>query len=414
MIYEFKFPDIGEGISEGQIVEWKVNRGDRVKEGDIVAVIETDKVVTEIPTPKSGKIINFGAEEGDTIKVGETIVSIETSKEVEKAAVKSAGIVGDIDIYDGNILPTSTEGEIEQQNSEPDYTIVKQATPVARKIAADAGINIENIRGTGPNGRITKQDVLDRIDAGGNVQSKSTFSKIIKLTELRKTIVHNMEKSREIPSAVIHDFTVVNELINLRKTINTESRGGKATADYPAKIPISFLALFIKTLSIGLKEYPLLNSLFYRKREEIELKNSINIGFAVNTDRGLIVPVIKETEAQTLYQIQQSINTLIKKAQGNEISINDISGGTFTITNYGTYGGTYGRPMILPPQAAILGTGRIYNSPVVIEGSVVPASVLPVSLVFDHRVVDGAYAAGFLNLFLSLISNPYKILAFSV
>ena len=212
-----------------------------------------------------------------------------------------------------------------------------------------------------------------------------------------------MTQSQQIPAAVVHDYVPVDELVKVRSSLNRESETGR----------LSFMAFFVKLTAFALREFRLLNATFHpeREAEEIEIHESINIGVAVDSENGLMVPLIHDADALSVRQIQARILDLAAKTRERTIGLQDLKGGTFTVTNYGSFGGTYARPLILPPQVAILGIGRIQETPIVREGSVVPATILPLSLVFDHRVLDGAYAARFLSRFMHLAAHPQILLS---
>jgi pyruvate dehydrogenase E2 component (dihydrolipoamide acetyltransferase) len=413
MLFEFKFPDIGEGIHEGKILQLKCKPQDVVREGDILAVVETDKVVAEIPSPWDGALVRYGAEEGQVIRVGETLAYIEAEK--RKAVTKpeeAVSVVGKLDKGKETVLPASGEGIID--NSADDITLldkkdgtlstVASATPVARKLAADSGVDIAKIRGSGPGGRVIKQDVLKVTERKPPVVEETFAAGTVqKLTTIRKTIAVNMEKSQKIPAAVVHESVVVDDLVALRKDLNE----GTVNVDVPH---LTYLPFFIKVTAASLGGFRRFNATFHPERDEIELHDRINIGFAVDTDEGLVVPVVRDADRLSVVEIQEEIARLTEAAKNRNITLAQLRGGTFTVSGYGSFGGTYGRPMIFPPQVAILGTGRIHQQPAVIDGAVVPGYVLPLSLVFDHRVIDGGYAARFLNQFMAFISRPSTLL----
>ena len=222
---------------------------------------------------------------------------------------------------------------------------------------------------------------------------------IEQLPTIRKTIAANMQKSSEIPTASFHEQCTLDETVKFRKIINQNS---------PEKI--SYLPIYIKALSISLKAFSVFNATFDPQKMELRKYKDINIGIAVDTEKGLMVPVIKNVETKNIKEINQEMKQLISKARDGSITLAEMREGTFTITNYGSFGGLYGNPLILPPQVGILGVGRIHDAPIIKNGEIIPATIQPISLVFDHRVVDGAPASNFITHFKSLLEDPYKLL----
>jgi pyruvate dehydrogenase E2 component (dihydrolipoamide acetyltransferase) len=410
---EFRFPDIGEGLTEGRIVEVRVACGQHVRQGDALAVVETDKVVTEIPSPFDGEIVELPVSPGKVVRVGEVVALIRTAVATVATATSpaaappapmqgadhSASVVGKLDAASGGLLPPSTEGlvasAVPAANSNGNFAAAgptaSRATPLARKIASVSGIDLSLIQGTGPGGRILKRDLQGHTSQGqpgsGPLRQK--------LSTLRTAIAVAMEKSQAIPAAAVHDWTVVDELLKLRKLMNDG-----------LKEKLGLLAFFVRAAALALRKFPLLNSIYFPEKREYESHETPNIGVAVDTDEGLVVPVIRNSNGLSLNEIQAELSRLTARARTRQLSLEEIRGGTFTISNFGSFSGVFGNPMILPPQVAILGVGRIHEMAVVKNGAVSPASVLPLSLVVDHRLIDGVYACKFLAGFMDLISQP--------
>jgi pyruvate dehydrogenase E2 component (dihydrolipoamide acetyltransferase) len=407
MLYDFKLPDIGEGVHEATILEWKRAVGDSVEEGDVLAVVETDKVVAEIPSPRSGVIRKLGAKPEQTIQVGEILARIEISGGEKGTPTESASVVGTVESSSATLLEASLEGvprgssagrsEGQAQTTSAGKAKQKRkATPVARRLAAMEGIDLTSLQGSGPSGRILKEDIVSEIESRGN-------GNIRQLSTLRRTVARNLEASWRIPAAVIHDFAVVDELVEARVALNRD-------ADSSPHPKLSYLPFFIKAAAVSVKQYPLLNAWYDEQRRTVQPQDAANIGFALDSEWGLVVPVVEGADRLTLSEIQELINLRRSEAVKRELQIEHLRGGTFTVSNYGSIGGTYGRPMILPPQVAILGLGRIHQAPVAGEGRLAVAAILPLSLVFDHRVCDGSYAVRFLNRFIELVRKPIRIL----
>jgi len=414
---------VGEGIHEGKILQWKVEVGQIVKVGDIIAVVETDKVVAEIPSPKDGKIIKLNGAEGQIIHVDDVLAVIEIEGEEKEVEIveEASTVIGQLETAKGVVLPSSGEGRIDNAQETISLKTEREpvlATPVARKMAKDLGVDITKIKGTGPGGRIMKHDVQNAAEklvakkeepkaipqqaplASKILQPQTLDSadfKVSPLSTMRSTIAVNMEISHNIPVATVSDYIEIDELVELRKKLNTE--------DYH----LTFTPILIKILASALKKYPLLNSHFDATKREVKTFNSINIGFATNTEAGLVVPTLRNVEKKSITELNDEIKLLSQKAQNRTIQLEELKGGTISITNYGSFGGVYGMPKINPPQVAILGVGRIHKAPYVKNDMVIPAYILPVTLVFDHRVIDGAYAGEFLSYFLKLANSPEKL-----
>jgi pyruvate dehydrogenase E2 component (dihydrolipoamide acetyltransferase) len=392
-VNEFRFPDIGEGLTEGRIVEVRVACGQRVRQGEALAVVETDKVVTEIPSPFDGEIVELPVKPGAVVRVGEIVALIATAAPAAVPAATEAdhsvSVVGRLDSLTSGLLPPSTEGLTlpVPATSKAHTNGTVHASPLARKIASMAGIDLAPIRGTGPGGRILRKDIQTQPTGGGLIRQK--------LSTLRTAIAVAMEKSQAIPAAAVHDWTVVDELLKLRKAMNAS-----------LKEKLGLLAFFIKAAAEALRKFPLLNSIYFPEKREYETHETPNIGVAVDTDEGLVVPVIRSPDELSISGIQAELSRLTTRARARQLSLEEIRGGTFTISNFGSFSGVFGNPMILPPQVGILGIGRIHEMPVVKDGAVSPAFVLPLSLVVDHRLIDGVYACKFLARFMELIAQP--------
>jgi pyruvate dehydrogenase E2 component (dihydrolipoamide acetyltransferase) len=440
---EFRFPDIGEGITEGEIVEWLVKEGDFVEEHQAVGKIETDKAVAEIPSPQRGYILKLMFKPGDTVKVGEVLFVIGDKKNEQVAkveqqkvppkpvaeqqtvvkqrpVVKPAGVVGYLEeapelkeaeeIEDERValkklqqsLPTKAEHEI-------------LAAPATRKLAKDLGIDLTKMTGTGKEGRITDEDVKNakgieipqtaeiselkvqkKYDFYGNVER-------IPLKGVRKSIAKKMaEMAQHVIPVSAHDEADVTQLWHVRER-------EKKIAEMKG-IKLTFLPFIAKALIHALKDFPYVNSTFDEENQEIVLKKYYNIGIAVDTEDGLIVPVVKDADQKSILDIAKEIEELAQKARERKLDLADLKGGTFSITNYGSIRGLFATPIINYPEAAILGMGRIYDKLVVEGEKVYKKKVLPISFTFDHRIFDGAYAERFMDVFIKHLEDPDLIL----
>ncbi|HOK62667.1 MAG TPA: dihydrolipoamide acetyltransferase family protein [Soehngenia sp.] len=437
MRFEFQFPDIGEGIHEGIITKWLVNVGDMIKEGDSVAEVETDKVTTEIPSPKTGKIVELRANNGDTIHVGDVFVVIDTegnAEDVSPEEIKdtlnekkeiveeeNAGVVGEV-IASSEVIAPSDENK---ENNEDKKDVKKAlATPVARKLAKDLGVDINQIVGSGPNGRVMKEDIIKASEKLQVGKQEITLDETIKtasqaqeeklliedekieripLTKIRKTIAEKMTQSRfTIPHTTAMDELDVTELYELRKRYKDSLR--------EEEINLTFMPFIIKATIAVLKQMPEFNSTLDEENDELILKKFYHIGIATDTDRGLMVPVIKDADRLSIVELAKKVDEISNKAKNNQIELKDLKGSSFTITNYGSIGGYYGIPIINYPESAILGVGRIVQKPIIKNDEIVKAWILPLSLSYDHRIIDGASGARFLNMMKELLENPEMLL----
>jgi len=428
MAFEFKFPDVGEGIVEGEVVKWLVKEGDKVKENDNIAQIETDKAVVDIPTPKGGTILKIHVKEGGTIKVGETLVTIgeageKVTEKPQKAKEerppepkakepeerKSVSVVGELEEATEEETPKVKKAKI---ISQPKDNV--KALPRVRNLAKKLGIDITKIQGTGESGNVTQDDVINA--SKGAVTTQPTQAPKIKVTKkydmwgyldrvplkgVRKTIAKNMVKSHLESAPVTAMFDVdITKLWTLREKEKkiAEKKG----------IKLTLFPYIIRAIIEGLKKHPYVNATL--QEDEIILKKYYNIGIAVDSDHGLFVPVIKRAEIKSLYDLAKEIVELANKVRERKADIMDLKGSSFTITNYGSIGGNYGTPIINPPESAILGLGRAFDRAVLNKNNKVEnRKILPLSLTFDHRVLDGAEAARFLSTVQEYLENPEKI-----
>ncbi|MCB5229360.1 MAG: 2-oxo acid dehydrogenase subunit E2 [Candidatus Cloacimonetes bacterium] len=428
MKYIFKFADIGEGLEEGIIIEWYVEKGQSISSGDPVVKMETDKVVTDIPSPKDGIISQrFGAV-GDTIKVGDALVEIDIPGVEGEEAVKTAaeqplppseskveekgfGVVGTIEVAgEGAYLPSSGEGlPAAEAPVKQEGTRKVLATPVARAMAKDLGIDINTITGTGPAGRVTKKDIersKHQQPVASSAQpapAKEQFTSQ-PLSMIRKTIAKNMIRSKQNAAHMsVMDEVEITPLVEARASLKPHFA--------ELGVNISYLPFVIRAVSMALREFPVLNAELDMEAERIIYKNNINIGIAVDADDGLVVPVIPDTDQKSLLELATKLNDFATRAPKRELKLDELKGGTFSITSFGSIGGYYAVPVINYPQVAILGVGKITQKPVVKDGEIVVGNVLPISMSVDHRIVDGGDVARFLNLVLEYLQNPLLLLS---
>ena len=415
MAFEFKFPDIGEGLTEGEIVRWLVKEGDEIKEGQPLVEVETDKALAEIPSPKTGVILKIMAKEKEIVKVGQVIVIIGERGEALAAPPprpRSVGVVGELE-------EAPEEAPSVTFAAEPVKTVLVSehalATPAVRALAKELGVDINKVKGSGPEGRVLEKDVRQFADAKGKPpEPEKKVTKVkkydlygyvdrIPLRGVRRSIAKAMVKSKyTAPHVTAMDEADVTELWKIRE------KEKKAAEKKGVKLTI--LPFIIKAVIAGLMEHPYLNATLDDENEEIILKKYFNIGVATDTPEGLMVPVVKNAKDKSILQIAQELTQLVEKARNRTIDLADLKGGTFTISNYGALGGIYATPIINYPEVAILGVGKIREMPVVRSGKLVVRKILSLALSFDHRVVDGAEGARFLNTVIARLEDPDLIL----
>ncbi len=361
-MFEFKFPDLGEGLFEGEIVKWLIQEGDSVKAEQNILEVETAKAVVEITSPKDGVVKKIFFKVGDIVKTGEVVFLLDTG--------------------DGrdDVLEISTE---------------ILATPAVRKLSRELKIDLANVKGSGPRGRITEDDVRNTLS--GKIQNGEVER--IKLHGIRREIAESITKSKfTIPHATVMNDAVVTNLVAFREKIKPigENNGVK----------ITYLPLIVKAVIESIKKHPVVNSSLDGNTNEIVIKKFYNIGIAVDTPNGVVVPVIKSADKKGIIEISREMVELSAKARDRKLSLDDIRHGTFTITNVGSVGAKMSIPIINYGEAAILAMHTIFDAPVIKEGKVVVEKVLPFSVSFDHRIMDGAEASRFLNDLIELLKEP--------
>jgi pyruvate dehydrogenase E2 component (dihydrolipoamide acetyltransferase) len=400
MAFEFTFPDVGEGISEGTLVTWKIKAGDTIKEDQAIADIETAKALVEVPSPRGGKVLSLHFKEGDTIHVGDVLITI--GEDGEKAILaKPARIVAE------QKKPT-TKKEVLQEKQEVPKETVKHipknvtgeilALPAARKKAKELGVDLSSVTGSGKDGLIVVADV-----AGGSQivsdhkkpESSIGFDKYgrlmhMPLTGMRKAIAANMVKSVSTIPHVTHideaDVTALN-MLRKKKKEYADNKG----------VHLTLLPFIIKATLSALKKFPYLNASFDEEKQQIVVKEYYNIGIAVDTSRGLYVPVLHGADGMSIMYMGKKIEVLATHCKQKDIGPKDLAGMSFSITNIGSYGGIAATPIIPPGTVGILGLYRMREKPVVRDGVIVVRKIMPLSITFDHRVVDGGLAAKFMN-----------------
>ncbi|MDU0357955.1 dihydrolipoamide acetyltransferase family protein [Staphylococcus pseudintermedius] len=430
MAFEFRLPDIGEGIHEGEIVKWFVKAGDTIEEDDVLCEVQNDKSVVEIPSPVSGTVLEVLVEEGTVAVVGDIIVKIDApdAEEMEFKGGHSNDAPAKVEEATEE-APQEEAAPAAQEAVEVDENRQVKAMPSVRKYARDNNVNIKAVNGTGKNGRITKEDVDAYLNGGGQaataqdtpsaesseastapaasapaVSTEGEFPETTeKISAMRKAIAKAMVNSKHTaPHVTLMDEIDVQELWDHRKKFK------EIAAEQGTKL--TFLPYVVKALVSALKKYPALNTSFNEEAGEVVQKHYWNIGIAADTDRGLLVPVVKHADRKSIFQISDEINELAVKARDGKLTSDEMKGATCTISNIGSAGGQWFTPVINHPEVAILGIGRIAQKPIVKDGEIVAAPVLALSLSFDHRQIDGATGQNAMNHIKRLLNNPELLL----
>lgn len=426
MAVELLMPKMGMTMEEGTILRWLKNVGDKVNKGEILLEIQTDKVKMEIESPADGTLLKVVASEGSVIPVnipiayigeeGETVslkelepvvipseapfvtnekqtVTDESGTRV-KATPAAKRVAREKGINLEHVKPSSADGII----TVADIELIR-ATPLAKKIAADKGIELAAVRGTGTRGKVTSADIYQ---SSSSSSSLSTDHVITPLSGLRKVIAERMSISwQNAPQALISLEADMTEMTKLRKQLMPSMEG-------KVGIKVSFNHLLIRVVAQALKDNPVINARFINNG--IEVVEQANIGVAVAAPDGLIVPVLHGSEQLNLEEIVVKTEALIDKARSGQLVLNELEGGTFTISNLGMFGITTFSPILNPPEVGILGAGKISERAIVEEGVVVVRPMMTLSLVFDHRAVDGSQASLFLAQIKELLETPLKLL----
>ena len=465
MAFEFRMPDIGEGIHEGEIVKWFVKAGDTIEEDDILMEVQNDKAVVEIPSPVSGTIEEILVEEGTVAVVGDVLIRIDSpdaedsdskgeeagrtgsdeseageegQKRTEELAQSGSSESGkDINKERDEDLaqPAGSEGETgagqqpQTAEADSDSEVRVIAMPSVRKFARDQNVDIKQVTGTGKNGRILKEDVEAFLN-GEQTEAAPTEDVTVleqetteqekapkeapsfegefpetreKMSGMRKAIAKAMVHSKHTaPHVTLMDEVDVTELVAHRKKFKDIAA--------EKEIKLTYLPYVVKALVSTLREFPALNTSFDDESGEVIQKHYYNIGIAADTEKGLLVPVIKHAERKSVFSISDEINGLATKAREGKLSAAEMKGASCSITNIGSAGGQWFTPVINHPEVAILGIGRIAEKPVIKNGEIVAAPVLALSLSFDHRMIDGATAQHAMNHIKRLLSEPELLL----
>ncbi|WP_374077997.1 2-oxo acid dehydrogenase subunit E2 [Bdellovibrio bacteriovorus] len=435
-VQDIKLPELGEGVTEGELVKWLVKPGDSVKADQAIAEVLTDKATVEVPTPVAGVVKDLKFKSGDVVKVGSTMITLEggagaaapapqapagAQREVPASAhanfaaahapiQSSSAAVAAAHPAPGAIFPPVADSKV-------------LATPATRRLAREMGVDINSLGGSGLAGRVTREDVLSAKGGGaGSASARPPLSPApagipkpsyqgpagaaeerVALVGIRKKIAENMQRSKHvIPHFTIMDEAKVDAMVAMRESLkdHAEKHGTK----------ITYLPIVMKALIATIREFPMFNASIDDAAGEIVYKKYFNLGFAADTPNGLVVPVIKNADQKSILEISKEILDLSKRARDGKLKPDEMKGATITVTNIGSIGGTYATPVINHPEVAILGMYKIDEKPVIKDGQLKAIKVMNYTMTADHRLIDGAVAARFLAAFIARIENPGKML----
>ncbi len=419
-------PTLGESVTEATVSKWLKSQGEKVSSDEPVVELETDKVNVEVPSPSSGFLENISVKEGETVNVGSLLgtISSSSSKKNENETIKDEKYKPPkkkisnekkqkkIETFEQPLILENENINIQKEPlilEETSKNLTKKnkeiyASPAARKLAADANLDLNAIKGTGKNGVVLKEDLMSLMGVKPEPSKRRVAhgpEERIKMTRLRLTIAKRLKEAQE-NAAMLTTFNEVDmyEVISMRNKYKEEFQ-----KKYSVKL--GFMSFFVKACVIGLKNYPAINAEI--QDEEIVYKNYYNISIAVGTDRGLVVPVIRNTDEMSFAEIEKSISSLGQKARDGKITIDDLQGGTFTITNGGIYGSMLSTPILNPPQSAVLGMHNIIDRPIAKDGNIVLRPVMYLALSYDHRIIDGKEAVSFLKIIKESLEQPKRL-----
>ena len=437
----FLLPDLGEGLTEAEIVTWHVQAGDTVTVDQLIVEVETAKAVVEVPVPFAGRVAALHGQPGDVVAVGEPLVTVDTADRFAEPGVITSPAGPDQAVESGNVLigygtssgrrrrhrATRSSAAIPAPRSPAAGTAamgassvpaiapngrLPVASPLIRQLARDAGVDLTTIRGSGRGGLITRADVDEAINArqvrptavpepAPDVPPAGGSAEVIRIPirGLRKSVADKLSRSRrEIPEATVWVDVDATEMLRLRAALNADESAPR----------ISLLALLSRFTILALHRYPELNAKI--EGDEIVMSPPVHLGFAAQTDRGLMVPVVRDAQVHTLEQLSTAVAERTRRAREGTLGPAELTGGTFTVNNYGVFGVDGSAAIINHPEVAILGIGRIIPRPWVVDDQIVPRQLTELTLAFDHRVCDGGTAGGFLRFIADCVESPANAL----
>jgi len=429
MAEKITVPTLGESVTEATVSKWLKSQGEEVTADEPLVELETDKVNIEVPSPTSGVLGTIAVKEGETVNVGSLLGTINGSvttdnniKEVNNyTPPEKENKIEEIKIFEEEkILKPKKQkkiknNEIKLENETPlildqvheekiTKKETKQVSPAARKMAEETKVDLSQVQGTGKNGVVLKEDIMSLMGskpAPAERKIKHGPEERVKMTRLRLTIAKRLKEAQE-NAAMLTTFNEVDmsEVMSMRNKYKEEFQNSYG-------VKLGFMSFFVKACVIGLKNYPAINAEI--QGEEIVYKNYYNISIAVGTDRGLVVPVLRETDEMSFADIEKNIGNLGQKAKDGKITIEDLQGGTFTITNGGIYGSMLSTPILNPPQSAVLGMHNIAQRPMVVDGKIEIRPIMYLALSYDHRIIDGKEAVSFLKIVKESLEQPQRL-----
>lgn len=425
MAVDVKLPDIGEGVTEGELIKWLVKEGDAVSEDQPIAEVMTDKATVEVPTPYAGTVKQFKYSEGDMIPIETVMLVLEegaggsAKKEEKVEAKKEAPVSSAAPTPSSAPAPApvaASQGGMDVYPPASDIHVL--ATPATRRLAREMNIDINNIKGTGLAGRVSREDVLGAKGSSGSASPMSSKMEIprpafkgvggnleerVAIRGIRKKIAENMQMAKHvIPHFTLMEEARADELMKLR----TQAKA--AGEKYGVKV--TYLPFVMKALIATCREFPMFNASIDDASQEIVYKKYFNLGFAADTPNGLMVPVVKDADQKTLLEVSKEINELGEKARNGKLALDEMKGATITVTNIGSVGGIYATPIINHPEVAIFGMYKLSERPVFEGDQVKKAHFMNFTITCDHRLIDGAVAANFMKAFVTRIENPSHLM----
>jgi len=401
---DLRLPEIGEGVTEAEIVRWLVKEGDHVKKFQPIVEVTTVKVNIEVPSPVEGRIVRILAKEGEVVKVGQVI-----------AVIEEVGAPAEERVPERAERPVAAQRveEVVVRAERPKREVL--ASPAVRRLARELGVPLEKVEGTGPGGRITEEDVrryhelmqarkpAEVPPATQPVQVVETEFEEVPIRGIRRAVAEHLSKAvRSAAYVTIFDEADVTRLVEVRESLKEEAE--------KAGIKLTYLPFVVRAIVKAVRNHPVLNTTIDEERMVIRYHKRVNVSIAVHTEEGLVVPVLHGADSLSLFEIARRLEDLIERARSRRLSLEDVRGGTIGITNYGAVEGLSGTPIPNYPETAIVGTGRIVRVPRVVGDEVVPRYVMPLSLTFDHRIVDGEPASRFLREVARYLERPELLL----
>ena len=409
MSVEIKVPSLGESVVEATVAKWYKNEGDSVSVDEPLLELETDKVTLEVPSPSNGCIQKINAEEGSTVEVGAILGSIDENASIDQEVKQSESVNKKSFTTPEKIIPEEVKSPPkEEMPIQIDNLNNQKLSPAVRKIAAEKNININTVTSSREDGRITKSDVINYQNIEKQENTPQTIRQTDKreervpMSRLRQTIAKRL-KDAQNNAAMLTTFNEV-DMSELIKTRNDH----KSEFEKKYGVKLGFMSFFVKACITALRDIPEVNAEI--ENNDVIYKNFYNIGVAVGTDQGLVVPVVKDADKKSLVEVEKEIYQLGQKARSGQLSIEDMQGGTFTISNGGVYGSLMSTPILNPPQSGILGMHKIEERPIAIDGEITIRPMMYLALSYDHRIVDGKGAVTFLVRVKEGLEDPSRLL----